>query len=60
MSNATFTRAVTVFAVGFLVAFVSALIVVRAFLSFVSHHSFRTFAWYRIAFGILILLSRLP
>jgi undecaprenyl-diphosphatase len=49
-----------VFAVGFLVAFVSALIVVRAFLSFVSHHSFRTFAWYRIAFGILILLSRLP
>lgn len=46
-----------VFAVGFIVSFVSALIVVRAFLSYVSHHSFRAFAWYRIAFGILVLLT---
>jgi undecaprenyl-diphosphatase len=45
-----------VFAVGFLVSFMSALFVVRAFLSFVSHHSFRAFAWYRIAFGALVLL----
>jgi undecaprenyl-diphosphatase len=47
-----------VFAVGFLVSFISALIVVRAFLSYVSHHSFSAFAWYRIGFGALILLSR--
>jgi undecaprenyl-diphosphatase len=46
---------VPVFAVGFIVAFISALIVVRAFLRFVSHHSFRPFAWYRIAFGIVLL-----
>jgi undecaprenyl-diphosphatase len=46
-----------VFAVGFIVSFVSALIVVRAFLSYVSNHSFRAFAWYRIAFGILVLLT---
>ena len=46
-----------VFAVGFLVSFISALIVVRAFLSYVSHHSFSAFAWYRIAFGILVLLT---
>jgi undecaprenyl-diphosphatase len=46
-----------IFAVGFLVSFISALIVVRAFLSYVSHHSFRAFAWYRIAFGIVVLLT---
>jgi undecaprenyl-diphosphatase len=45
-----------VFAVGFIVSFVSALFVVQAFLSYVSHHSFRAFAWYRIAFGTLVLL----
>jgi undecaprenyl-diphosphatase len=47
-----------VFAVGFIVSFVSALVVVRAFLSYVSHHSFSAFAWYRIAFGILLLLTQ--
>jgi undecaprenyl-diphosphatase len=46
-----------VFAVGFVVSFVSALFVVRGFLSYVSHHSFRAFAWYRIAFGIVLLLT---
>jgi undecaprenyl-diphosphatase len=44
------------FAVGFIVAFVSAVIVVRAFLRYVSHHSFAVFAWYRIALGIVLLL----
>ena len=44
------------FAVGFLVAFVSAVIVVKAFLGYVSHHSFAAFAWYRIALGIFLLL----
>jgi undecaprenyl-diphosphatase len=47
---------VPMFAVGFIVSFVSAIVVVRAFLSFVSHHSFRVFAWYRIAFGTVLLL----
>jgi undecaprenyl-diphosphatase len=49
---------VPVFAVGFIVSFVSALIVVRAFLSYVSHHSFRAFAWYRITVGILVLVTQ--
>jgi undecaprenyl-diphosphatase len=44
-----------VFAVGFIVAFVSAVIVVRAFLAYLSGHSFRAFAWYRIIFGALLL-----
>lgn len=43
------------FAVGFLVAFGSAIIVVRGFLAFVSRHSFAAFAWYRIGFGALLL-----
>ena len=42
-----------VFAVGFVVSFVSALVVVKAFLGYVSHHSFAAFAWYRIVFGAL-------
>ena len=40
---------------GFLVAFVSALVVVKAFLTFVSRHSFVAFAWYRIVFGLAVL-----
>jgi undecaprenyl-diphosphatase len=44
------------FAVGFVVAFVSAVIVVKAFLGYVSRHSFAAFAWYRIALGLVLLL----
>ncbi len=44
------------FAVGFVVSFVSAVIVVRAFLGYVAHHSFTAFAWYRIALGVALLL----
>ena len=36
--------------------FVSALIVVKAVLGFVSRNSFAAFAWYRIVFGALLLL----
>jgi undecaprenyl-diphosphatase len=43
------------FATGFIVSFVSALIVVKAFLAYVSHHSFTVFAWYRIGFGLGLL-----
>ena len=45
------------FAVGFIVSFGSALVVVRAFLAYVSGHSFALFAWYRIAFGVLLLAA---
>ena len=47
---------VPIFAIGFLVSFISALVVVRAFLGFVSRHSFAAFAWYRIAFGVVLFL----
>jgi undecaprenyl-diphosphatase len=46
------------FGVGFVVSFVSAVIMVRAFLTYVSAHTFAVFAWYRIGFGILLLVAR--
>jgi undecaprenyl-diphosphatase len=45
-----------VFAVGFGVSFLAALVVIKALLAFVSQHSFAPFAWYRIALGTVILL----
>jgi undecaprenyl-diphosphatase len=43
------------FAFGFVVAFLSALVAVRALLRYIARHDFNAFAWYRIGFGILIL-----
>lgn len=48
---------IPLFAVGFIVSFVSAVFVVKAFLSYVSRHSFGVFAWYRIAFGLVLLFT---
>ena len=45
------------FAVGLLVSFLSAWVCVRWLLRFISTHSFEVFAWYRIAFGVLVLLT---
>ncbi len=46
-------------AVGFVVAFISALAVVRFLLDFVSRHGFGVFAWWRIVVGVvgLVLLQ---
>jgi undecaprenyl-diphosphatase len=46
---------VPVFAVGFVVAFLSALVVIRALIGYVSRNTFRPFAWNRIAFGLVLL-----
>jgi undecaprenyl-diphosphatase len=43
------------FTVGFVMSFITALVVVRAFLKFVSRHDFTLFAYYRIVFGALVL-----
>ena len=44
-----------VIAVGFVLAFISALFVVRSFIGFVGRHGFVPFAIYRIIFGALML-----
>src|SRR5471030_1286973 len=41
---------------GMAVAFVSALVVVQAFVAFISRHGFGVFAWYRIVVGALALV----
>ena len=45
------------FGVGFAAAFVSAFLCVRWLIRYVSHHDFIPFAWYRIAFGAVILAT---
>ena len=45
------------FLTGLVFAFVSAWICVRWLIRYVSSHNFMPFAWYRIAFGILILVT---
>lgn len=42
-------------AVGFVSAFVSAFLCVRWLLRYISTHDFTIFAWYRIAFGFIVL-----
>jgi undecaprenyl-diphosphatase len=42
-------------AIGFVMAFLAALLVVKPFLRFVARSGFGPFAWYRIAAGVLIL-----
>ena len=44
-------------AVGFAAAFVSAFLCVRWLLRYIASHDFTIFAWYRIAFGIVVLLT---
>ncbi len=44
-----------IFAVGFIVSFFSALVVIKAFLGFVTRHNFNAFAAYRIIFGAIVL-----
>jgi undecaprenyl-diphosphatase len=43
-------------AVGFVVAFIAAVVVVRALLDFVTRHGFAPFAWWRIGVGVLSLV----
>jgi undecaprenyl-diphosphatase len=46
-----------VFAVGFITSFIFAMIAVKGLLKFIASHSYAVFAYYRIAFGLLILAT---
>jgi undecaprenyl-diphosphatase len=48
---------IPLFAVGLVFSFISAWLCVRWLLKFISTHNFIPFAWYRIAFGILVLAT---
>lgn len=44
------------FAIGFVAAFVSALVAIKTFIRYVAAHDFKVFAWYRIGLGLLVLM----
>src|SRR4051812_10346460 len=46
-----------IFGVGSVVAFISAFVVIRWLIRYVATHDFKPFAWYRIAFGAVVLLT---
>ncbi|WP_287951673.1 undecaprenyl-diphosphate phosphatase [Diaphorobacter sp.] len=48
---------IPLFAVGLVFSFISAWLCVRWLLRYISSHSFVPFAWYRIAFGLLVLAT---
>lgn len=41
-------------AIGFITAFIFALLAIKVFLGYIASHDFSAFAWYRIGFGILV------
>jgi len=45
------------FAIGFVFSFLSAMVCVRWLLRYISSHDFKVFAWYRIVFGLVILVT---
>lgn len=46
-----------VFAVGLVTSFVSAFLCIRWLLRYIVSHDFTVFAWYRIVFGVLVLIT---
>jgi len=44
-------------ALGLVVSFISAFVVIRWLVRYVATHDFRPFAWYRIVFGVIVLLT---
>jgi undecaprenyl-diphosphatase len=50
-------RDIGIFAVGMSVSFVCAFLCVRWLLRYIAAHDFTPFAWYRIAFGLVVLIT---
>ena len=48
---------ITIIAIGFVVSFVVAIVVVKTFLSYVTRHGFAVFAWWRVIVGTLGLIA---
>lgn len=46
-----------VLTLGFVTSFIAAFFCVKWLIGYVSHHNFKPFAWYRIAFGLLVILT---
>ncbi len=46
-----------VFVLGMIAAFFSALIAIKGLLRYISQHDFLIFAWYRLIFGVIVLIT---
>ena len=46
-----------IIAIGFVVSFITAIIVVKTFLNYVTRHGFTLFAWWRVIVGTLGLIA---
>ena len=44
-------------AIGFVVSFISAFACIRWLIRYVASHDFKAFAWYRIVFGVIVLVT---
>ena len=51
------TADVPMFGVGLIAAFVSAFVCVRWLIRYIATHDFTVFAWYRIVFGVIVLVT---
>src|SRR5882757_2265275 len=51
------TDHIGIIAIGFVVSFITAIIVVRSFLAYVTRHGFTFFAWWRVIVGTLGLIA---
>jgi undecaprenyl-diphosphatase len=51
------TDHLTIVAIGFVVSFVTAIVVVKTFLGYVTRHGFELFAWWRVIVGTLGLIA---
>ncbi|OIR10303.1 undecaprenyl-diphosphatase [mine drainage metagenome] len=51
------TNDIGMFIVGSIFSFISAFLCVRWLLRFISRHDFTAFAWYRIAFGLIVIAT---
>jgi undecaprenyl-diphosphatase len=47
----------SLFGVGLIASFISALLAVRGLLRYISNHDFTAFAWYRIVFGVVVIAT---
>ncbi|MBM3373443.1 MAG: undecaprenyl-diphosphate phosphatase [Betaproteobacteria bacterium] len=48
---------VSLFGIGIVTAFISAFVCIRWLIRYVASHDFKPFAWYRIGFGLFVLVS---
>ena len=47
---------IPIFSIGFITAFVSALLIIKVFIKYVANHDFVIFGWYRILIGIIAVI----